>query len=149
MLAETNKQIVRNYIEQIWGHHNQAMVLALVADDYIDHNPPPGVTPDRDGLMQSLDIFGSALPNAELTLDSMVAEGDLVADRWTLRGTLEGIFFGIAPAGQRITLTGMDFHRIVDGKIAETWHIEDILGLLRQLGVTPGKSSRESERHIS
>ena len=119
MSLENNKLIVRRYMEEIWGRNNHAVALELMAPDYVDHNPPPGVTPNRDGLLEAIDIFATAFPGAELILDEVVAERNLVADRWTLRGKQQGSFFGIAPTGQHITLTGMDFHKIEDGKIIE------------------------------
>ena len=136
MSLESNKFIVRRYIEEVWGRNNQETALELLDPGYIDHNPPPGVRPDRVGLLEAIAIFATAFPGAELSLDGLIAEKDLVADRWTLRGVQKGDFFGIAPTGRRITLSGMDFHRLEDSKITETWHIEDILGLLRQLGVS-------------
>ena len=141
MASEENKDIVRRYVEEVWGRHDLAAALELLAPYYVDHHPPPGVTPDREGFMSALDIFAAAFPDAELTLNDLVAEGDRVADRWTLAATHTGSFFGIAPTYRRVILTGMDLHRIVDGQITDTWHVEDILGLLRQLGVEQPKAT--------
>ena len=137
MSLEDNKLIVRRYLEDVWGKYNRTAALEIMAPGYVDHNPPPGVRPDREGLLVAIGIFGTAFPHVELILDELVAENDLVADRWTLRGVQQGDFFGIAPTGRQVTLTGMDFHKIVYGKITDTWHIEDIIGLFRQLGVAP------------
>lgn len=45
-------------------------------------------------------------------IQELVAEGDTVANRWIFHGTAEG---------ERVTIDGMDFYRIADGKIAEEW----------------------------
>jgi steroid delta-isomerase-like uncharacterized protein len=133
MSTETNKSIVRRYLERAWGHGDEAAACDLISEDYRDHHPPPGVPEDRAGLIYVLRIFNKAFPDAEIRVDQLIAEGDTVADRWTLHATHRNDFFGVPSTGRRITLTGMDMHRLVDGQIVETWHQEDILGLLRQL----------------
>jgi len=72
-----------------------------------------------------------------MTIDDMVAEGDKVVYRWTLRGTHKGEFTGIAPTGKQVTLWGMVIDRILGGKIVETWIRYDTLGFMQQLGVIP------------
>jgi len=142
MANDDNRRLVREYIEQLWTGHDCARALALMAPGYIDHNPPPGMRADREGLLQMLDIFARALPEAELTLEAVIVEGDVAADRWSLRGVLREPFFGLGEPGQRVSLRGMDFHRIAGGQIQETWHVEDMLGLMRQLGGTLGPTAK-------
>ena len=77
----------------------------------------------------------SAFPDLHMTIDDMVAEGDRVAYRWTVRGTHRGAHtqLGIAPTGKQVTGWGMSIDRIVGGKIVETWNRYDSLGLMQQL----------------
>ena len=70
-------------------------------------------------------------------LEDMIAEGDKVAVRFTLRGTHGGDLMGIPPTGKPVAVTGIDINRIADGKIAERWANFDALGLMQQLGVIP------------
>lgn len=72
-----------------------------------------------------------------ITVEDLLAEGDKVVDRWTARGTHPGELIGIPPTGKEVTITGMDILRISNGKIAEIWHQEDMLGMMQQLGVIP------------
>ena len=65
----------------------------------------------------------------------MIAEGDLVAVRWSVRGTHHGPLDALGATGKEVNLTGVSFLRIVAGKIAEVWSNWDALGLLQQLGV--------------
>ena len=62
-----------------------------------------------------------------------VGGGDKLVTRWTIRGTHEGEFMGIAPTHKPFTLTGIVIDRFVDGKIVEEWEEADALGLMRQL----------------
>lgn len=134
MGIDENKTIVRRYLEEIWGRWDVDAARELIAEEYVDRNPVPGVGADREGLITVVRMLGTAFPDATITIEDLIAEGDKVVDHWTVHGTHQGEFFSIPATGKPFTLTGMDIHRIRDGQIVETWHVEDILGLMRQLG---------------
>jgi predicted ester cyclase len=77
-------------------------------------------------------------------VEDLVAEGDKVAARVTVRGTHRGAFLGLAPTGKAVTQTGIDIVRVAGGKAVERWGSFDELGLLQQLGAlpAPGQASR-------
>jgi steroid delta-isomerase-like uncharacterized protein len=79
--------------------------------------------------------FRTAFPDACIRIEDMIGEGETVAFRFILRGTHCGTFAGIPPTGKEVTLTGMDFIRIADGKFVELWSNQDTLGWLQQLGL--------------
>ena len=60
--------------------------------------------------------------------------GEFVTRRWTMTGSHDGEWMGIAPTGVKVTSTGMALWRFKDGKIAEEWIHRDDLGLMRQIG---------------
>ena len=70
------------------------------------------------------------------TIDNLIAEADKVVVRWTARGTHRGEWVTplgtILPTGKRVTFTAIHIFRIADGKIAERWAEEDVLGLWQQ-----------------
>ena len=57
--------------------------------------------------------------------------------RFTSRGTHQGEFVGIPPTGNQITVEGISIDRVVGGKSAESWTINDVMGMMQQLGVIP------------
>lgn len=75
--------------------------------------------------------------DSQATIEEIVAEGELVVTRWTVRGTHAGEWRGIAPTGKPVTITGMTIHRVVGGKITELWAEEDWLGVMQQIGALP------------
>ena len=75
-------------------------------------------------------------PDFRFTIEEMIAEGDKVVVRWTTRGTHQGIFRGIPPTGKQVTITGVEIHRVVGGKIVEGWRKWDRIDVMQQLGVT-------------
>ena len=66
-------------------------------------------------------------------MEDLLADEDKVIARWTFTGTHKGQFFNIRPSGKKVTYPIIAIYRIVDGKIAEDWHIFHTLGLWQQL----------------
>jgi predicted ester cyclase len=60
-----------------------------------------------------------------------------VASRWTITGTHRGTFQGVPATGRLITFSGIDFSRVVEGKVAEHWAQFDLLAVLQQIGALP------------
>ena len=75
----------------------------------------------------------SAFADLRVTVDDVVVEGDAIAWRWTLTGTHAGPLLDIAATGKRVTLRGVNFQRVRDGRVAEHWTLADLAGVARQL----------------
>jgi len=138
MSIEENKAIARCLYEEVFNKGNLAALDDLMSSGYVDHNPlSPGQAPDREGAKQGLSVLRTALPDLRVTIEDIVAEGDKVVCRLTLRGTQKGEFMGVAASGEQITAALISIVRIADGKIVERWGISDQLGLMQQLAVVP------------
>jgi predicted ester cyclase len=137
MSTEENKALVRRFYEEIDKGNLDAMD-DLVADDYLDHSPPPfpGLVPGREGVKQAFRLFWDATPGRH-QIDDQIAEGDKVVTRLTAHGVHEGDLPGIAATGNQIKMTGTVIHRIENGKLVEKWSDKDVLGFLQQVGVIP------------
>jgi predicted ester cyclase len=70
-------------------------------------------------------------------IEDLIAEGDKVAARWRARATHRGEYGGVPPTGREVEFTGISVYRIEGNRIAESWTIEDELGLMRQIGAVP------------
>jgi len=77
----------------------------------------------------------NAFPDFHETTEDIIAEGDKVWVRNTITATHKGEYLGSAPTSNKFTEASVDIFRIVDGKIAEGWNIEDELDFYKQLGV--------------
>jgi steroid delta-isomerase-like uncharacterized protein len=135
---EANKNASRRILEEIFGAGNYDVADELLQKDAIGHDPAlPEPVKGPEGLKESARGYRAAFPDLMASIDQMVGEGDLVATRWTCRGTHKGELFGIAPTGKQVTVTGITIDRYVDGKLAESWTNWDTLGLMQQLGAVP------------
>ena len=136
MSSEANKALVCRFYDA-FNRHDLAALDAIVAEAFVDHNPGPGQAPGREGLKQVFMLFQAAFPDLQIEVDNLVAEGDQVVSRQTARGTNTGDFSGSRANQKHVTFIAIDEHRVVNGKIVESWHLEDQLGLMVQLGAMP------------
>ncbi len=137
MSTEENKAIVRRFYAEI-DRGNLTAMDELVADDYVNHAPPPfpGLADGREGLKQAFAIFWEATPGYH-QIEDMVADGDRVVTRLTAYGKHAGDLFGIPATGHDLEMKAIAIHRVVAGRIVEHWSCKDELGFLQQLGVIP------------
>jgi len=137
MSSEQNKKIVRRTFEEPWNG-NFAVVDEFVASDYIGHDPA-NLEPLRgpEGVKEFISTYRAAFPDARIMVEQQLAEGDLVATRWSGRGTHEGELMGIEPTGKQVTVSGLTISRLKGGKIVEEFGNWDTLGMLQQLGAIP------------
>lgn len=137
MSTEANKALVRRFYEEIDKGNIEAMD-ELVAEDYVDHNPPPfpGLASGREGLKQAFKLFLEATPGHH-DIEEQIAEGDKVVTRLTSYGKHEGDLPGAPRTGRDLKMTSITIHRIANGKLVEKWSAKDELSLLIQIGVIP------------
>jgi steroid delta-isomerase-like uncharacterized protein len=129
MSAEENKALARRFLEaQAQGDLNT--LDELMAPDFVDRSVLPGQGSSREDYKRSVVEMLGAFRNTSFTVESQITEGDLVASRFTGRSVHSGTFLGVAPTGEETTYSGMTFHRIADGKIAEEWGESDFLSVI-------------------
>jgi steroid delta-isomerase-like uncharacterized protein len=132
-----NKEILRRTLDDFWNQRDVSAIDELYATDYLSHDPTGLHGATLEEFKQSTARLFTAFPDFHLTIDDEIAEGDKVVKRWTVTGTHRGVFMGIPPTENYITITGINFYRIADGDIVETWWSSDALSMLQQLGVIP------------
>ena len=132
---EANKDCIRRVFEEVLNGGKLSVLDTLIGAAYVDHNPSPGQPEGAAGVKGKVETLRAAFPDVRFALEDVVAEGDLVAARYSWRGTHKGeAYLGIPPSGKSIFVRGMDFYRLRDGKIVEHWDNIDELGMLSQLG---------------
>jgi steroid delta-isomerase-like uncharacterized protein len=132
-----NKALLRRFYEELWTKGNLEVIPELVAEDFVDHHALPGAPPGRERLAALVTTWRTAFPDMRETCEDLIAEGDKVVGRFTMSGTHSGAFMGVPPTGRRVTMSGIDIVRVVEGKITEFWYGEHLLELMQQLGAVP------------
>lgn len=137
MSSEQNKTIVRRLFEEPWKGKLD-VVDELTTSDYIGHDPAlPEPVRGPEGIKEFISTYLGAFPDARVTVEQQLAEGDLVATRWSARGTHEGEFMDKDPSGKKVTVTGLTISRLEGGKVVEEFQNWDFYGMLRQLDAAP------------
>ena len=137
MSAEENKAIVRQFYDEVVNKGNINMIDKIAAMNYVDHTAPPGIPPGKEGEKVWFKMIRAAFPDGRTTIDDIIAEGDKVVVRATMKGTHKGEFMGIPATGKQVTISGIDVTRFVNGKSTEHWGQWDTLGMMQQVGVVP------------
>ena len=121
-------------IESVWNHGDLSRLGSLTAPGFTCQF---GGQPPRDGDQMNEFLLATrlAFPDWHVQSEQVIAEGDLVAVRWSGEVTHKGAFHGIPPTNRRITVSGITIYRIESGKIAAECEQMDSVGMLRQLGV--------------
>lgn len=136
MSTEENKALVRRWVAEAWNNGNFTEADAMYSANYVLHDPA-GPVHGSEGLKQFIAMYRSSFPDLHFTLEDVVAEGNMVAWRYTASGTHKGDLMGIPPTGKQIRVTGIVVSRFVNSKWEEDWVNNDTLGLLQQLGAIP------------
>jgi ketosteroid isomerase-like protein len=134
--TDENKALVRRFYEEI-DKGNIGIVDELVAEDYLDHNPPPFPTDLSGGTVKARlqTLLGG---NARLhRIEDQIAENDKVVTRLTSYGRHEGDLPGAPRTGNEMKMTSITIHRVANGKLVEKWSEKDMISLLQQIGVMP------------
>lgn len=136
MSREDNIAAQERLAEKINDGDVEAAVESF-AEQCHDHDPAPDQGSGREGFKDFFTTLLAAFPDAHIEAEHLVADDDNVAVAYTLTGTHEGEFNGVAPTGNKIEVRGLQIGRFEDGKIVERWGSSDELGILQQLDATP------------
>jgi steroid delta-isomerase-like uncharacterized protein len=136
MSAEDNKSVNLRWV-QAWNERDWTTEAAYRTPDYLAHMSGIPVPLDAAGWNAFMVEFTAALPDAQISVEASVAERDIVASRWMMTGTHRGTFQGVPATGRLVTFSGIDFSRVVDGKVAEHWAQFDLIALMQQIGALP------------
>jgi len=101
----------------------------------LDHDPGPGQGLGPEGFIHYFGELRRGFPDLNIAAEKLVADDDSVALAYTITGTHQGEFMGLAPTGRKISARGVQIARFQNGKLVERWGSSDQLGILQQLGV--------------
>ena len=142
-MASDNKELSRRILEEVWNQQNLDAVDEMISATFVQHDSqsPLGVRGIAE-YKQFVRHYLSAFPDCQFTVEDQIAEGSMVVTRWTVTGTHSGNLGNIPASGRRMSVTGISWSRVEDGKFVESWTSWDTLGMLQQLGVAEAPARR-------
>lgn len=130
-VQEQNKAVARRVFEEIFNQGKSEVANEIYAPEFVNHGLHRDFDLEEDQAAARWEKL--TLPDLRMTVDLIMAEGDLVTVVWTLRGTNPRSIAGLPPTGVRIEERGITVWRVVDGKIREEWTSFDVFPIARQI----------------
>lgn len=138
MSVEENKAIVRRFYEQVMNNGQVELLDELMDAEFDDRGEALfGSLHGREVIRQGIVATRSILPDLHVTIEDMIAEGDMVGVRGLMRCTHQGEWLGITPTGNELTWKGIAMFRLANGRLMQRWFNSDGLSIVQQLGLVP------------
>ncbi|MBI3678243.1 MAG: ester cyclase [Proteobacteria bacterium] len=131
-MSDADKKLIAEHYAALWGG-DEAALRRQIADDFVDHSMAAGAPKGVEPVISFGRSMRLIFPDMKVTLDRVVAEGDMVAVHATWRGTQRGTFQGVPATNKMLSFPGMVFWRIKNGKLAERWAMLDMMTIAQQL----------------
>ncbi len=141
-MTEQNRETIRRWVEDMWNKGERQLCAELMAIDFVEHahapfsDHEPGEVDGPETMRTSMDWLLGQFPDLTMSINALVAEGDMVALRVSSEGTNLGRLNGrLPPSGRRFKADQSHWFRLEHGKIAGHWATRDDLTSMLQLGV--------------
>lgn len=141
---DENKEIYRQYIEEVWNQGRADASPKYLAVNAVAPSAPT-LPPGPEGMRIIVEMFLAAFPDFHMTLEDIIAEGDIVAARFTETGTHRGVFMGIPATNRQVRFTEMAMVRFADGLIVEPvgdGHGQSLPAARRHAGWRAGRNNQ-------
>lgn len=133
MNTDANKRLITQYLDA-WEQGDTDALKRMLSPDAVTHVSATRDERSHDFEPDACAAWVAAFPDTQLTVKTLVAEGDSVAVYWEITATHKAEFVGIPATDKTVTFGGLEINRIKDGKIVEIWRLSDTMTLMGQLG---------------
>lgn len=146
MTREANIAATKRWGSEVASSGRYEVLDEILAPNFVDHDPAPDQGSGIDGLKGFFKTMRSAFPDLQAEPVEVVATDDHVAMRYTISGTHQGEFQGVAPTGKSFKVAALQLGRFENGRCVERWGSTDELGMLKQLGILEDVASGSKEK---
>jgi steroid delta-isomerase-like uncharacterized protein len=127
------KQTISTYTEEVWNQRRVDAIDRYYSPDYRHHDVSRADVTSLADYKAWSSAPQAGLPDIQVAIDALIAEGDMAVRRWTATGTHTGDLAGIAPTRRPVRFSGVSIYRFRDGRIVESWYVYDLFGLVQHL----------------
>jgi predicted ester cyclase len=139
MSTEDNMKLVRHITERGLNAGDVSFVDDVFAPDYVVHARGLDLPPGPGAFKAAVGFWRRSFPDFHCKIEHMIADGEYVAHRFSTTGTHTGQLGQMPPTGKEFHVSGVDMHRVVDGKVVESWISDDMPRILMEIGaLAPG-----------
>ncbi len=135
-MGASDEAVVRRFYEEMNNGRKTELAPELFTADHVMHDPQVPSGPGPQGMADAMAVYRDGMAG-HWGVEEIFSAGDRVVARWTGTGRHDTDFAGVPATGNAVRVDAICIHRMVDGKIAETWEVWDTLGLLQQIGAVP------------
>jgi steroid delta-isomerase-like uncharacterized protein len=111
---------LKKFYEEVFNKHNPDAADQFIAKDGVDHGAMPGIKPGLEGIKEEFKQFFTAFPDWNITVEDMIADGDKVAARTTIKGTNKGAAMGLPGNGDSLTSLSLRMERYKSAGVTVT-----------------------------
>ena len=125
--------LARRWFEEVWNQRRAETVDELLSPTSTceaDGGPLTGPDEFRTRLLEP---FLAAFPDVHVTVEDVVSDESRAVVRWTATATHTGPGLGLTPTGRRVTMRGLSWITVEDGRLGLGWQYTNIPDVLRSL----------------
>jgi steroid delta-isomerase-like uncharacterized protein len=132
--SSENRAVVQAWADALSAGYLDG-ALTHLAPDFVGHySAMPQPVQGAEGFKGMYQYYiKPAFPDQKITIERQVVSGDRIAVQVTWTATHQGPFLNVPATGRRVEVPATGIFRVVDGRIAEEWMLEDFLGLYQQI----------------
>lgn len=128
------KETVMNFYNAL-GTGQLELLDKVLVEDWVTHDANPGQEQGREGFKNFIPKIAAAFSDFNWKVEELIEEGNVVVVRSTFSGVHSGEFMGHAATGKPFTAKAIDVHHFnADGMVTHTYHLEDWVAVLAQIG---------------
>lgn len=134
MTASEVKTLITLYTDDVWNSRDIEAMVRYYPAHYVHHDVSrPDVRTLAEYTQWARDLQ-AAISDLHIGIEDIIADGNGKAvKRWTATGVNTGSLAGLPPSNKPVSFSGTSTYRIENGRIAESWYVYDLFGLLQQL----------------
>lgn len=131
--ANEPKQVASQWYEA-FARHDTELLEKILAPNWVDIPSPPNTPHGPEAAKATMAMLVTVFPDFDIKIEDIIQDGNKVVVRSTITGTQRQAFAGLPATGRSMKIQAVDIHEIENGKIIRTWHTEDWMTGLRELG---------------
>lgn len=137
MAIKENKDTVLRFWQEVFNRKKLELIDSVFTDDYVYHGAAGQDVRGKEGLKQCLSVYFNAFPDLHAEVEDIFGEGEKILSRAMCRGTHKGNLMGMPPTGKQVAIRVICADRLAGGKVAESFELPDLFGMMQQLGAIP------------